>query len=105
LTAGQDGDEPRTTDPGLARERTELAWTRSTISFAALGVLILRFRPAIGVPILAFSAIVWWAGRLPRRPGGSAPRRLLLVTLAVTALALAALVFTLIGQDSKGLQL
>jgi uncharacterized membrane protein YidH (DUF202 family) len=31
--------------PGLARERTELAWTRTAIAFAALGAAILRYRP------------------------------------------------------------
>jgi uncharacterized membrane protein YidH (DUF202 family) len=31
--------------PGLARERTELAWTRTAVSFAAVGVAILKTNP------------------------------------------------------------
>jgi len=91
-------------DPGAARARTELAWTRSAISFAALGAVIVKFRPALGVPILAFSAVVWSVGRLPRDEAGTAARRVLLVTAAVTTLALVALVLTLLGQDSRGLR-
>ena len=33
---------PDTDDPGLARERTALAWTRSALTMAASGVLIAR---------------------------------------------------------------
>jgi uncharacterized membrane protein YidH (DUF202 family) len=33
---------PDTDDPGLARERTALAWTRSALAMAASGVLIAR---------------------------------------------------------------
>ncbi len=29
-------------DPGLARERTDLAWTRTAISFSALGAVMMR---------------------------------------------------------------
>ncbi len=32
-------------DPGLARQRTELSWTRTAISFAALGGFLLKSRP------------------------------------------------------------
>jgi uncharacterized membrane protein YidH (DUF202 family) len=91
-------------DPALGRERTELAWTRSSISFAALGIGILKFRPAIGVPILLFSAVIWLAGQVPRQPGGAAPRRVLLVTIAVTVLALVALVVTLADHAAPGLR-
>ena len=36
-------------DPGLARERTELAWHRTAISVAALGAAILRIGLAAGL--------------------------------------------------------
>src|SRR6266536_4976476 len=45
-------------DPGLAGERTELAWTRTAISFAALGGAILKITPAVGVLVLTASALV-----------------------------------------------
>ena len=107
MTPGRPGEPPpdiEETDPGAARARTELAWTRSVISFAALGAVIVKFRPALGVPIIAFSMVVWFVGRLPRDASGTAARRVLLVAAAVTALALTALVCTLLGQDSPGLR-
>jgi uncharacterized membrane protein YidH (DUF202 family) len=81
-------------DPGLARERTALAWTRTGISVAALGCAILRTNPPAGVLVLAMSALVWGIGRLPRRaqPGRGNRYRLLLVTITVTSMACAALV-------------
>ena len=91
-------------DPGLATERTELAWTRSSISFAALGVAILKFRPAAGIPILVFSVLVWSVGHLRRDEAGTASRRVLLVTIAVILLALVALLLTILGHDDQGLR-
>jgi len=92
------------TDPGLARERTELAWHRMAISFAAVGGAILRYRPAAGLPILILSALVWELGRLPRAPGGgrSRERRLRLITAIITGVAFAALIMTFIGHGSGG---
>ena len=85
-------------DQGLAAERTELAWTRTAISFAAVGAALLRNHPVLGIPVLALSLVVWELGRLPGRPGtGQAhTRRLRLIAAAVTAIALAALVITLL---------
>jgi uncharacterized membrane protein YidH (DUF202 family) len=92
-------------DPALARERTELAWTRSSIAFFALGVAILKFKPAAGIPILAFAAVTWLLGRAARTGNQwIAARRVPLVTVAVTALALVSLVLTLAGPASRGLR-
>jgi uncharacterized membrane protein YidH (DUF202 family) len=93
-------------DPGLARERTELAWTRTAISFAALGGAIVKYRPAAGFPILLLSAVVWKLGRLPGAPAGgrSRDRRLLLITVTITGVALAALIMTFIGYSPGGLR-
>jgi uncharacterized membrane protein YidH (DUF202 family) len=93
-------------DPGLARERTELAWTRTAISFAALGGAMLRYRPAIGVPVLIVGAVIWKLGRLPSRPGTSHPRhrRLLLIAVTITALSAAALIVSFLGHPAGGVR-
>jgi hypothetical protein len=84
------------TDPGLARERTELAWTRTAISFAAVGAAILKYHPEVGLPVLILSAVVWRLGRLPRTPDaeGNYDRRLLLITVTIIAISVAALVLS-----------
>lgn len=95
-------DDIEDADPGLAWERTHLAWTRTAISFAALGGAILKTRPAEGIPVLALALLVWELGRLPRRPdaGHAQPRRLLLIAVAVTSIALAALIMSLLSHSS-----
>lgn len=126
-------DDPEDADPGLASERTALAWTRSSLAFAAVGVAIAKARPAIGIPVLAFSPVVLLLGHLPRarcRPGGhsaawdspgnprapmaqNAPqdgtrarsRRALLMVTGITMLAVAALVITLAGSGASGIRL
>jgi uncharacterized membrane protein YidH (DUF202 family) len=94
-------DDHEPADPGLARARTGLAWTRTAIAFAALGGAVLKSRPVPGIVILALSALIWGLGRV----AGSAPageraraRRLLLITVAVTAVSLAALVLSLFSS-------
>lgn len=90
-------DDIEDVDPGLARERTELAWTRTTISFAALGGLILKSAPVVGIAVLIFSIVIWEMGRLPRAAGtGRSEARLRLITVSSTAIALAALALTLL---------
>ncbi|HEU5160812.1 MAG TPA: DUF202 domain-containing protein [Streptosporangiaceae bacterium] len=87
-------------DPGLARERTELAWTRTSISFAALGAAALKEAPAPGALILAMSLLIFVLARRarPGRRAGGHDRRhplLLLVTVAVTGISMIALALTL----------
>lgn len=91
-------------DPGLARERTKLAWTRSSVSFAALGVLILKTRPLIGAPLLILSAVIWSIGLMRRTPGraGVAPKRVLFVAICVMAVGAVALTLALTSQRSVG---
>jgi uncharacterized membrane protein YidH (DUF202 family) len=93
-------------DPGLARARTKLAWTRSSISFAAIGILIMKTEPLIGAPLLLLSAVIWSVGLVQRRPGqaGVAPRRVLFVTICVTVIAAAALTIALSGHSPHGLR-
>jgi uncharacterized membrane protein YidH (DUF202 family) len=75
-------------DPGLARIRTSLAWTRTALSFAAVGVVTLRRDVIAGLLILAAVPVIWRLGRLAHhRPG-----RLRLVTATIVAVSVVALV-------------
>jgi uncharacterized membrane protein YidH (DUF202 family) len=90
-------------DSGLARERTSLAWTRTAISFAALGGAILKTTPLVGVLVLVMSALIWGIGHLPnraRQPEPQSRHRHLLITGTVTLLSLAALAMVLLGEGS-----
>lgn len=58
-------------DEGLAAERTELAWGRSTLSLLVCGVAIGRGLPAasdlgahplVGIGVLAVGGVAWLAG-------------------------------------------
>ena len=99
------GDDIEYADPGLARERTELAWTRTAIAFAALGAALLRFRPVVGVPVLGLSAVVWRLGRLPGTAGAAdvRGRRLLLITVTTVAVSVVALVLSFLGPGIASL--
>jgi uncharacterized membrane protein YidH (DUF202 family) len=84
-----------------ARERTELAWTRTATAFAALGGAILKDHLSAGLTILALSALVWRLGSLARGPadGTAQDRRLLLLTILVTGVSLVALVISLLSPS------
>jgi len=105
--SGGPPQDSRPPDPGLARERTSLAWTRSAIAFAAIGAATAKTRPLVGAPLLAFSAVIWVIGRSRRTPerAGLAPRRVLTVAISVTVVAVAALIIALIEQSAPGLRL
>jgi uncharacterized membrane protein YidH (DUF202 family) len=79
---------------GTAIQRTELAWTRTAITFAAVGGVLLRTSLAAGLVVLAMSVPIWGLRRLlPDVANGQArPRSLLLVALTVAAVSLVALV-------------
>jgi len=53
------------------------------------------------------SGLVWIVGRLARVPGQvrARPGRLLVITLAVTAVSVVALMLALIGPQTEGLRL
>jgi uncharacterized membrane protein YidH (DUF202 family) len=92
-------------DPGLARERTQLAWSRTAISFAAVGVAILRTERAAGAIVIAMSAAVWGLGRLPaheraeaeRGHGLSQRRTIQLIAAATTLVSLVALTLAVVS--------
>jgi uncharacterized membrane protein YidH (DUF202 family) len=90
VTTSPPGDEDA--DPGLARIRTSLAWTRTALSFAAVGVVTLREDVIAGLLIIAAAPVVWRLGRLAYdRPG-----RLRLVTATIVAVSVVALVVAII---------
>jgi uncharacterized membrane protein YidH (DUF202 family) len=85
-------DDPEDLDPGLARARTQLAWTRTAISFAAVGAVILKSDPAAGLTVLALSPLIWALAHLfTARTADSRHGRLLLVAVTVTAVSLVTL--------------
>jgi hypothetical protein len=91
-------------DPGLARARTRLAWTRTALSFAAIGGVLLKHDLAAGFVVLGLSVLVWGVGRVAGVPGTSGRRgRLLVIALAVTGVAAVALALVLFGPQSAGL--
>ena len=75
-------------DAGLARERTSLAWTRTAISFAAVGGVVLKREVIPGLILLVLVPVIYVLGRLAY----SRPEKLKLVTGTIVAVALVALV-------------
>jgi hypothetical protein len=55
-----------------------------------------------GLLVLVLSGVVWWLGRLPgaAAAGGTHDRRLLLITLTITAISAVALVLSFLGPFS-----
>ena len=105
------GDGPEERDPGLARERTSLSWTRTAISFAALGGTVLKENLATGLIILAVAPVVWQLGRVSRGPGSvdRSPAlstvgaiRLFLITVSIVGVAALCLVIAILGRSAPG---
>jgi hypothetical protein len=101
-------NDPEESDPGLARERTSLSWTRTAISFAALGGVVLKANVITGLIILALAPLVWHIGRLSR--GGDPPRRLpalggrriRLITLLIVSVSVLCLIIAVLGPSVPG---
>ena len=98
-------DDPEDYDPGLARERTRLAWARTAIAFAAVGAVVLRKELLAGAVVLAMAPLVWWLGRIGSGAWEPEQRRsrLLLVTVAVTAVSLLAILVSLLARSPDSL--
>ena len=78
-------------DSGLARERTALAWTRTALSFAAVGGVVLKREIVPGLILLAVAPAIYVLGRLAY----TRPERHKLVTATIVAVAIVALVVAL----------
>jgi uncharacterized membrane protein YidH (DUF202 family) len=94
-------------DPGLARERTVLAWSRTGLSFLALGGIMVRVDPLAGLAVLGLGGLVWVLGYFHHRSMWAAAgatrwlthRRALRLIAAGTALvALVALAIALLRE-------
>lgn len=83
-------------DPGLAKERTDLAWRRTDIAFTTLGGALVKMNPAIGLPTLAISALIWAVNH--HATPQLNPRRPLLTTLGILTVSLVALTTVLLGD-------
>jgi uncharacterized membrane protein YidH (DUF202 family) len=104
MTAADERPDPDPeADRGLARERTDLAWTRTAISFAAAGAAILKTHLVPGLIVLALGLATWGLRQVFPAFGAddrSRQHRLLLVTICVTAVAAVALVVALTARPA-----
>lgn len=89
--------KPGERDPGLAAERTRLAWRRTALGFAAVGGIMLKTSVIAGAVVLATSPVIWALGHLagPHRDSARAIPRLRLVSITITVVAVVALVVAL----------
>jgi uncharacterized membrane protein YidH (DUF202 family) len=107
-TSQPDAPDPEETDAGLARERTSLAWTRTAISFAALGGVMLKENVITGLIILAVTPLIWRLGRLSisGSPAGQLPvvgrTRIWLITVSIVGVSLLSLLVAVLGPAVPG---
>lgn len=98
-------DDPEDRNPGLAEERTRLAWVRTAIAFAAVGVALLKVDVPAGIAVLVMVPLIWLTGRRMawHAPHGeNRPRLLLLIALGVAAIGVVTLVLVIIRGSSPG---
>jgi uncharacterized membrane protein YidH (DUF202 family) len=107
----QPGDDPEESDTGLAHERTSLAWTRTAISFGAVGGAVLKANVVTGLIILALAPVIWQLGRATRAgtagtagtgTAGVSATRLFFITVAIIAVALICLAVAIFGKSAPG---
>jgi uncharacterized membrane protein YidH (DUF202 family) len=103
-----DPDDAEDRDPGLARERTELAWTRTALSVAGLGAIAAHSQVVAGLVIIAAAVLIWHLGQSATRRYRPAAatwpvrrRTARLVTSVTCAVALLALALALLLPTSS----
>ena len=95
-------------DAGLALERTSLSWTRTALSFAALGGVMLKENVITGLIILAVVPLIWRLGLLPRSGStlGALPtvggRRIRMITVSIVGVSLLSLLVAVLGPSVPG---
>ena len=95
-------------DAGLALERTSLSWTRTALSFAAVGGVMLKENVITGLIILAVVPLIWRLGRLPRSGStlGALPtvgaRRIRMITVSIVGVSLLSLLVAVLGPSVPG---
>jgi uncharacterized membrane protein YidH (DUF202 family) len=104
--------DPDSRDPGLAAERTDLAWNRSGLSLIACGAAIIRGlagtpvshgKLAVGACILALGVVTWALGSWHLAQARARGERqtttmdLLPISVGVTAVGLAAFVLCIVS--------
>ena len=93
-------EDPEDLSQGSAAERTRLAWARTAMGFGAVGLAMLRKEPVAGLLVLLVTPLIWSLGHYVSATAGpgARERRLLLVTVAVTGVAVLAAVAAFIGH-------
>lgn len=90
-------------DRGFARERTALAWTRTALSFGALGGVIVKSHVVLGLIVMGCAPVIWQLGRLTMRDalGQALGRRMRAILATVIAMAVVALVVSFLGPGTR----
>jgi len=98
-------EKPEKLDVADPASRTQLAWTRTAIAFAAIGGAMLKANPVAGLAVLVLSLPIWAVARQAGRSVGaqSSHRGLRLVTATVVLVALAALAVAFFGHGPDSL--
>ena len=94
--------EPQVIDPV---SRTRLAWSRTALGFAAIGVAMLKVSFVAGLVVLVLSLPIWAVSHRQRGKDAisMSPRYLRLVTATVVIVAIAALAVAILGHGPGSL--